>query len=365
MTSTHRSAAPWHALGGRLCARWWMLMALCLAAILSGCASTRTDTRAAPAAAAAATTTAPAPTPAAEVFSLVTPQEFEQQSPTLGVQIEIIAPEELKALLERHLDVVRLGRISRDDVDDTEWARLIDASPAQVRELLQTEGYFAPQVSVSRAPGRASGQPDQVRLIVEPGARARISRVTLEAEGEVERAASAGDASASATLARWRSAWDLPVGSDFRNPAWSSAKSAALARLRAVGYALATWTGTAADVNAERNEVRLFLVADTGPLFRLGRLEIEGLVAQDAATVRNLAFTRRGAPVTEAMLLDFQERLQKSGLFETVSVTLDPDPAQAADAAVLVRLREAPLQVYTFGLGVSANTGPRASVEHV
>ena len=281
------------------------------------------------------------------------------------MQIEIVAPAELKALLERHLDVVRLGRISRDDVDDTEWARLIDASPAQVRELLQTEGYFAPQVSVSRAPGRASGQPDLVRLIVQPGVRARISRVTLDVEGEVERAASAGDQQATAALAKWRSAWDMPVGSDFRNPAWSSAKSAALARLRASGYALASWTGTGADVNAERNEVRLFLVADTGPLFRLGQLEIEGLVAQDADTVRNLANTRRGAPVTEALLLDFQERLQKSGLFETVNVTLDPDPARAADAAVLVRLREAPLQVYTFGLGISANTGPRASVEHV
>jgi translocation and assembly module TamA len=280
------------------------------------------------------------------------------------VQIEIIAPGELKALLERHLDVVRLGRISRDDVDDTEWARLIDAAPAQVRDLLQTEGYFAPNVSVSRAPGRATGQPDKVQLSVEPGARARISRVTLEAEGELERSATAGDSLATTTLAQWRKAWEMPVGSDFRNPAWSSAKSAALARLRSSGYALAAWTGTGADVNAERNEVRLFLVTDTGPLFRFGSLQIEGLAAQDAETVRNLAYAQRGAPVTETLLLDFQERLQKSGLFETVNVTLDPDPARAADAAVLVRLREAPLQVYTFGVGISANTGPRASVEH-
>ena len=335
-------------------------MVLCLGTILSGCASTPTPPT-------VAATAAPAAKPeaAAEAFSLVTPQEFEQQSPTLGVQIEIVAPGELKALLERHLDVVRLGRISRDDVDDTEWARLIDASPAQVRELLQTEGYFAPTVSVSRAPGRATGQPDQVKLIVEPGARARVSRVTLEAEGELERSVTAGDSLATDTLAHWRKAWEMPVGSDFRNPAWSSAKSAALARLRASGYALAAWTGTGADVNAERNEVRLFLVADTGPLFRLGHLQIEGLVAQDDETVRNLAYAKRGVPVTESLLLDFQERLQKSGLFETVNVTLDPDPTHAADAAVLVRLREAPLQVYTFGVGISANTGPRASVEHI
>ena len=394
MISWHRSAAPWHALGGWLGMPLWMWAVLSVITTLSGCASTKgppstpTATAATIATVATSTTTttttttvtatatnitAPAATtavpattrPATEAFALVTPQEFEQQSPTLGVQIEIIAPDDLKVLLERHLDLVRLGRISRDDVDDTEWARLIDASPAQVRELLQTEGYFAPRVSVTRAPGRASGQPDLVRLIVEPGVRARISRVTLEAEGGLERAATAGDALATATLAQWRNAWGLPVGSDFRNPAWASAKSAALARLRSSGYALASWTGTGADVNPERNEVRLFLVADSGPLFRLGSLQIEGLVAQDADTVRNLAYARRGAPVTESVLLDFQERLQKSGLFETVNVTLDPDPENAADAAVLVRLREAPLQVYTFGLGVSANTGPRASVEHV
>jgi len=349
-----RRAAPRLALRDGL----WVLLAVGCIAMLAGCAST-----AGPAATTSSATTAAA-RPAPEAFSLVTPQEFEQQSPTLGVKIEIEAPGKLKALLERHLDVVRLGLISRDDVDDTEWARLIDAAPAQVRELLQTEGYFAPQVSVTRAPGRASGQPDQVRLLVVPGTRARISRITLEIEGELERGATAGDTRATATLAQWRRAWELPAGSDFRNPDWSSAKSAALARLRAAGYALAAWTGTGADVSSERNEVRLFLVADSGPLFRFGEIQIEGLAAQDAETVRNLAYAKRGSPVTETLLLDFQERLQKSGLFETVNVTLDIDPERAANAAVLVRLREAPLQVYTFGLGISAKTGPRASVEH-
>jgi translocation and assembly module TamA len=87
-------------------------------------------------------------------------------------------------------------------------------------------------------------------------------------------------------------------------------------------------------------------------------------VIQDAETVRNLAYTRRGVPVTETLLLDFQERLRKSGLFDTVAVTLDADPAQADAASVLVRVSETPLQSYTFGVGVSANTGPRMTVEH-
>lgn len=300
-----------------------------------------------------------------ESFSLVTPQEYEQQSPTLGVKIDIDAPAELKALLEKYLDLVRLGSVAREDVDDTEWARLIDASPAQVRELLQTEGYFSPKVTVSRTPGRGSNEPDLVKLSVEPGTRARISRVTIEAEGELDTGATAGEAHAAQTLAQLRKTWELPVGAGFRNPAWNAAKSAALSRLRAAGYANASWSGTGADVDVAKNEVRLYLVVDSGPLYRLGSFQIEGLAVQDTDTVRNLAFTKRGAPVTETLLLDFQERLQKSGLFETVNVTLDADPAKAAAADINVRVREAPLQVYTFAVGVSANTGPRASVEHL
>ena len=59
---------------------------------------------------------------------------------------------------------------------------------------------------------------------------------------------------------------------------------------------------------------RLLVVLDSGPLFRLGSFQIEGLAAQDPETVRNLAYTKRGAPVTEALILDFQERLQKAGV---------------------------------------------------
>ncbi len=277
-----------------------------------------------------------------------------------GLRLDIEAPDDLKALLERHLDVVRLGRMPRADVDDAEWSRLLDAAPAQVRELLQTEGYFQPLVQLTRD----GAVTNLVHLKLEPGPQARITRVTLEVEGDLERAANAGDADAREALAAWRKAWPLHEGSGFRNPAWSSAKASALAALRAAGYATAAWTGTAADVDAENGTVRLFAVVDSGPLFRYGQLDIEGLVRHDAETVGHLANARRGAPVTEALLLDFQERLSKSGLFESVNVALDPNPEQAGAAHLVVKLREAPLQVYTFGVGISANTGPRASVEH-
>ena len=320
--------------------------ALAAALLLAGCAALG----GAPAAGDAAQgATAPPTVPAA--------------AQALGVEIE--APAELKALLERHLDLVRLGRLARDEVADSEWSRLIDATPSQARDLLQTEGYFAPRVTLTRESGGGGSPGEVVRLQVDSGPQAQIERVTIEVEGELERGATAGDPLARSVQEQLQRGWALPVGKAFRNPAWNGAKAAALARLRAAGYATASWGGTKADVDAETNKVRLFLVADSGPLFRYGELEVEGLVTQDVDTVRNLVAAPRGAPVTEALVLDFQDRLQKSGLFEGVSVVLDPDPANAAHAHITARMREAPLQAWTFGLGVSANTGPRASVEHI
>jgi translocation and assembly module TamA len=282
-----------------------------------------------------------------------------------GVRVEIDAPGNLKALLESQLDLVRFGHLAREDIADTEWSRLIDSAPAQVRDLLQTEGYFNPQVRVERRVAAAGELTDVVQLKVDAGPQAVIERVTIEAEGELEREARGGDPQARAVLARLTSGWELAAGMPFRNPSWSAAKAAALARLRASGYATANWTGTKADVDAGTNQVRLFLVVDSGPLFRFGELVVEGLVRQDLETVRNLVALHAGSPVTDAVVLDFQERLQKSGLFETISVVLDADPSQAAHARINVRVREYPLQTYTVGLGVSANTGPRASVEQV
>ena len=92
----------------------------------------------------------------------------------LGVRVVIEAPEDLRLMLERHLDLVRLGRFSGAEVADTEWSRLVDATPAQARELLQTEGYFAPTVTITREASTLPGQPDAVRLKVLPGTASRI-----------------------------------------------------------------------------------------------------------------------------------------------------------------------------------------------
>ena len=281
----------------------------------------------------------------------------------------------MRELLDRHLDLARLARTSADErLSDVELRRIEAATPAQVRSLLETEGYFMPSLRIVRVdvPAAASAGTSataappvaRIRLEVDPGTRATVDRLDFDVQGDLERRADGGDADSAALLAGLREQWPLQPGAIFRNAVWSDAKNTMLARLRANGYTTASWSGTSAQVDADQHRVRLVLILDTGPRYHLGDVRIEGLAQQDALTVRNLAGFDRGAPATEATLLDFQDRLLRTGLYDQASVLLDTDNADPEGTPVIVRLKEAPIQQATFGIGISANTGPRVSVEH-
>ncbi len=282
-------------------------------------------------------------------------------APASSVRVLIDAPSALRPLLERHLDIVRLQELPDDEsLGATEWARLIAATPAQVRELLQTEGLFEPTVSVQRADASLA----HVRVQVQPGPQVRIASLRLDFEGEFSQRLDAGDAEARALREALQAAGRPAPGAPFRNPAWAELKQALVGRLRAAGYASATLSGSNADVDLGTRQARLFMVLDSGPLYRAGPVQVRGLQAHDAQTVGHLAGFGPGTPLTEARLLEYQERLLQTGLFDAVSVGFDPDPAGAAGAPVQVRVTEKPLQQATVGLGYSANTGPRATLEH-
>ncbi len=277
--------------------------------------------------------------------------------------LDIDAPEALRSLLTNYLDLARFQNAPEaDGINTAELDRLVAAAPAQARALLETEGYFNAQVQVTRGVG-ANGMP-LLRVLVTVGARTLVEQVTIDVVGPLQTSAVAGDAQAQEELARLRRQWLLPKGQPFRQPAWSIAKNTTLANLRAEGYPGAEWKNTNAQVDATSQSARLALVADSGPLYRLGALKIEGIQRHEETTVRRLADFGAGTPYSEKRLLDFQERLQRLGLFEGASVEIDPDPANAEAAEVLVRVKELPLQQATIGVGYSANTGPRLTLEH-
>jgi translocation and assembly module TamA len=286
-------------------------------------------------------------------------------------RLNVEAPEALKALLLRYSDLARAAALAdAADISDAEWSRLIGSAAAQAETLARTEGYFSAKAQVSVdvdpvAADRADAPVPQVHLRVDTGPQATIGRVTLELQGELSELADQGQPEASAVRSGVNQQWPLTQGAAFSGNAWDRAKNGVLAQLRAAGYVAATWIGTAAEVDAEANRVRLVVVADSGPLYRAGRLEVSGVVHQDTQNVRDLAGFKPGDALTELRLQEYQERIGKTGLFDQATISIEPDPAQASQATVFVAVRETPLQSATSGVGVSATTGPRVSFEHI
>lgn len=312
---------------------------------------------------------APASAPAsAEAGASAPSPGAERATRPVNWTLRIDAPRALATLLGTYLDLARFQAESGQDqalnIRRSELRRLVVSAPEQVRALLAAQGYFSPQVT-TRVGEELAGQPVEVLIKVEPGPRTVVSKVQLVFEGELDQRLSDNDPFAQALLDDLTRNWGLPAGQVFQQAAWSSAKNEALARLRADGYPSASWSGTSVTVDPDQHTARLFLVADSGPAYKFGGIRIEGLAHQPASAIVNLASFQVGAAYSERKLLDWQERIQKLNLFNNVFVTTDLDATQAGSTPVVVQVQELPLQNATAGVGVSSDTGPRVSLEHL
>ncbi|HMO46080.1 MAG TPA: BamA/TamA family outer membrane protein [Rubrivivax sp.] len=291
--------------------------------------------------------------------------EAEAEAPKRSPQfrLEVDAPAPLDKLLLQHLDLARLQYAAEADaLTRTEIDRLIGAASAQALSLLQTEGYFNPQVRVERVDDGA--ELPLLRMSVQPGPRATIDRLTFEVQGQLYDELQGGSPEAQALSQALHSEWALQPGAPFTQGAWDSSKNRVLATLRSNGYLAAQWSGTAAQVNADHDSVRIFVVVDSGALFRIGELRTAGLQRFDETAVLPTARELIGRPATEQLLRDVQDRLLSLGLFESIVIDVDADAEDPAHAPALLALRELSLQQATVGIGYSDDIGAQLTLEH-
>jgi translocation and assembly module TamA len=294
--------------------------------------------------------------------------------------LDIQAPPDIQKLLMTYLDLSKFRAAPPEEaITAAELNRLVNAAPTQIRELLQPLGYFDPQIEVkivepptpsNTASATLVSEVKQVRIKVNPAEQLKVGRVTLEIQGTVQDKADSGDASAKALLEKLRRQWPLRDNEAFSQTLWSDAKNELLSTLKAEGYVSAVFSGTVAQVDVATRQVRLFVVADSGPLYRFGAVQIEGLSRYKPPVVEKLIPFHTGDIYSEKMLSNFQERLQKLGLFESVTVSMEPDEAQADAIPIHVKLRELLLRQTTAGVGLASNGNvkdalkPRLTVEH-
>ncbi len=284
---------------------------------------------------------------------LAAPASAQQAQPAFDLVVR--APENLRELLERNLELRRYRQVT--DLDDAELARLIVLAEKDARELLATQGYFAPQVRITRE----DGSPPSLVVTVEPGPQTKVSEVQIDFEGDI---ATSADADAGVQRARIRSGWTLAPGQDFTSGGWDSAKSTALRRLLARRYPAGRISYSLADVDAATHQAKLGLKLDSGAVFRLGEIRVTGLERYDPVLVPRLARLPVGAIYDQEKIVQAQLRLTGSGYFDSAFIFIDPE-ADPNAVPVQISVREAPMQKLVLGIGFTTDGGPRASVEHV
>lgn len=263
--------------------------------------------------------------------------------------VELAAPQTVQALLKRHVYLLRMDAAAFPKAGPDRSA-LMRRARREVSALLATEGYFSPDVRIDRS------DETRWRLIVEPGQRAVVAQTDIQFQGE----ASEPDGFSRETLyEQIRQNWSMPPGSPFRQADWESAKQALLDALREERFAAAKIVSSKAEVDPSDGSVRIRIVADSGPAFRLGSLRISGLRELPPDFVARYNTLKEGAIYRRRDLLAFQESLQSAAQLSVAVVSIDPDPQQASAVPVQVAVTEAPPRRVGFGLGASSNTGFR------
>ena len=289
---------------------------------------------------------------------------------------DVDAPKPLRTMLLTYLDVARFQKAPKSEaIAGVELERLAAAAPAQARALLETEGYFDADVKIVLTPAATAATAataaaatgatalPRISMTVVPGPQVIVESVHIASTTPLATRDATREQPFADRLDELRKHWSLKVGAPFRQPAWDAAKNGALGELRADGYPTASWQSTHAAIDATSNTAALDVTIESGPLYRLGAITVEGVNRYDVDAVKRLATFFRGEAYSEKTLLDYQDRLAKVGLFEGASVELDATGSPDG-APVIVKVKELSRQQATFGVGYSANTGPRVSIEH-
>lgn len=259
----------------------------------------------------------------------------------------ISAPAPLDALLQRYLKL-------EEPRDEVERQALESRLSREGGELLATEGYFDARLNL------AGASLDQLVLEVEPGPRSLVETVQLTLDGPVPEA----------RRQALQQAWSLKAGQPFRQADWSQAKEQLLLDLLERDFPAARLTHSEAQVDADRQQVRLEVTVHSGPPYRFGELKIDGLLRYSPELVaRYNTQVEPGEHYEEGRLLGLQSRLENTPYFGSVFVSLDqealePGPEGSLVAPVRVQLREQAPHQLGLGVGASSNTGARVELNY-
>ncbi|OYY50668.1 MAG: outer membrane protein assembly factor [Methylophilaceae bacterium 17-44-8] len=259
----------------------------------------------------------------------------------------------IKDILKLHLAIHEA--LDNPRLDQSEWLRLIQKTPQDVKDLLVTEGYFSPKVSIT-----PSTNNDAI-FVITLNTRTTVSEANLAFKGDIASAT----ADQPPTVDTLQSIWQLPKGKPFTQQAWSEAKGSLLTTMLAERYPNAKIEQSLAKIDPKTNLAELSLTFDSGKSVRLGQLQINGLNHYPESLITNLNPIQSGDLYSQSTLLQFQNILQDTGKFNRVSVSATTQQlSEEGLAKVIVEVEEREQKSVSIGVGASTNTGARVVLNY-
>ena len=285
--------------------------------------------------------------------------------PRFGIALD--TDEALKPMLLRHMELQRYRTLI--DLDASELERLLVAAPDNLRDLLGTQGYFDPKITVNWTPASASESNapplGEVQIAVEPGPSTQVASSNLYFQGDI---ATAEAATAQRELMLRSS--QKPVDSPFSQARWDSTKSETLRLLTSQRYPRGRILNSLSDIDTTARAAHWHIELDSGPPVFVGDVRVEGAERYDPITAERLvrlAGLTKGADYSLAKLQDAQQKISDSGYYTSVFAYVDLDQEgedKNSAAPVVVQVKEAKPQKVVIGVGGSTDSGARVSFEH-
>ncbi len=237
-----------------------------------------------------------------------------------------------------------------EDLPLDNWARRHHARAAeQIRQALQPLGFYAPQI---KSELKSNGDGWLAQYIIDPGVAVKLRNVDIRVDGE-------GLQNEHFQLALKKIT--LKTGDTLRHDLYESAKSLLQDTALRYGYLDAHFVSRELRVNAAALWADIDLHYETGPRYRLGRVDIEQDILRPDFIQRYLPF-ESGQPYDRQLLVELENALVDSNYFSDVEVELLKE--QAEDNVVPIRVTTTPRkpQQYSAGLGYGTDTGPRLNL---
>ena len=266
-----------------------------------------------------------------------------------GVQVTWNAPPPLRSLYEKF--ITPPARSTADHRRAAMRAWMADVRK-RVPQIAASEGWFSAHVDIAYDEAVS----DRVTVTVDPGQRTTVGKIDIEFQGDL---AGEGPEHAARREAL-RSAWTLKAGAPFRSPDWESAKGSLLESLIDRDYAAGRIAASQARVDADAGRADLSVVLESGPVFTLGAVTIEGLARYPESVIRRVVDLAPGERYSHDRFAVLQRRITTGPWFTSVVIDIDRDPAKALDAPVHIAVVERPREDLGLAVGYGTDDGARA-----